>query len=69
VDEGEPVPSKEVQDGAKGDQNSEDKGNHPTQEEGAQNKKAEVRKQYKAVIEVQLQNKTIVDPEGIKQVA
>jgi hypothetical protein len=34
-----------------------------------QNKKAEARKQYKAVTEVQVQNKTILDPEGIKQVA
>jgi hypothetical protein len=69
VDEGEPVPSKEVQEGAKGDQNSEDKGNQPTEEEGAQNKQAEARKQYKAVTEVQVQNKTIADPEGIKQAA
>jgi uncharacterized circularly permuted ATP-grasp superfamily protein len=69
VDEGEPVPSKEAQEGAKGDQNSEDKGNQPTEEEGAQNKQAEARKQYKAVTEVQVQNKTIADPEGIKQAA
>ena len=69
VEEGEPVPSKEVQEGEKGDQNSEDKGNQPTEEEGAQNKQAEARKQYKAVTEVQVQNKTIADPEGIKQAA
>jgi exonuclease III len=32
-------------------------------------KQAEARKQYKAVTEVQVQNKTIADPEGIKQAA
>jgi hypothetical protein len=32
VDEGELVPSKEVKEGVKGDQNSEDKVNHPTEE-------------------------------------
>jgi hypothetical protein len=32
-------------------------------------KQAEARKQYKAVTEVQVQNKTIEDPEGIKQAA
>ena len=30
-------------------------------------KQAEARKQYKTVTEVQVQNKTIEDPEGIKQ--
>jgi hypothetical protein len=37
VDEGEPDPSKDAQEGAKGNQNSEDKGNQPAEEEGAQN--------------------------------
>ena len=69
MDEGEPVPSKEVKEGEKGDQNSEDKGNKPIEEEGVQNKQAEARKQYKVVTEVQVQNKTIVDQEGIKQEA
>jgi hypothetical protein len=32
-------------------------------------KQAEARKQYKVVTEVQVQNKTIADPEGIKQAA
>jgi hypothetical protein len=32
-------------------------------------KQAEARKQYKAVTEVQVQNKTIADPDGIKQAA
>ena len=32
-------------------------------------KQAEARKQYKAVTEVQVQKKTIADPEGIKQAA
>jgi len=34
-----------------------------------QNKQAEARKQYKVVTEVQVQNKTIADPEGIKKAA
>jgi hypothetical protein len=36
VEEGEPAPSKEVQEGEKGDQNPEDKGNQPAEEEGVQ---------------------------------